>query len=149
MHMVLPWPCWDGSTRVPLFLPALRHHLRRNFPTGCSHTAVRCSRMHWEKVRPALYYDLRDKLERLLQDRRMGAFLMQTLPPSTTGPASRRNLADVFDGDIINNLRKLWPSLHVIYVAMVQHHWRFTCLIPIMTIQKFACTVQIFVRQYR
>ena len=34
----------------------------------------------------ALYYDLRDKLERLLQDRRMGAFLMLTLPPSTIVP---------------------------------------------------------------
>lgn len=69
----------------------------------------------------ALYYDLKDKLQRLLTDGFMREFLMAELPPILTGPASRRLLSDVFDGDILNNLRQLWPLQHVIYVAMVLH----------------------------
>ena len=82
----------------------------------------RCTRTG-EPMQEALYYDLRDKLERLLSDGLMGSYLMRDLPPSSAGPARKRLLSDVFDGDIINHLRKLWPSEHVIYVAMVRVYW--------------------------
>jgi len=70
--------------------------------------------------RKALYYDLRDKITRLLTNGFMSQFLLSDLPPMHQGDASKRDLQDVFDGNIINDLRALWPLLHVIYVAMVR-----------------------------
>lgn len=70
--------------------------------------------------RKALYYDIRDKFTRLLENGFMSEFLLSPLPPVHQGNASKRDLQDVFDGDIINALRSLWPDAHVIYVAMVR-----------------------------
>jgi hypothetical protein len=67
----------------------------------------------------ALYYDMRDKLTRLAVNGFLRGFLATPAPPAHDGEAARRDLHDVFDGDIINELRKHWPDLHVLYVSMV------------------------------
>jgi hypothetical protein len=67
----------------------------------------------------ALYYDLRDKLGRLAKDGFLKGFLTRPSPPPCQGSVGNRDLQDVFDGTIIDELRVLWPELHVLYLAMV------------------------------
>jgi hypothetical protein len=67
----------------------------------------------------ALYYDFREKLSRLLKDGFLRGFATADLPPLPEIPVGRRHLRDVYDGEIITALRKLWPLLRVIYIAMV------------------------------
>jgi len=67
----------------------------------------------------ALYYDFREKLRRLLKDGFLREFATQDLPPLPEVPVGRRHMRDVFDGEIITALRKLWPLLRVLYIAMV------------------------------
>ena len=67
----------------------------------------------------ALFYDIRDKLTRLARNGFLRSFLLAPMASEPEGDAAQRDLRDVFDGNIINELRKLWPTLHVLYVAMV------------------------------
>jgi hypothetical protein len=92
-------------------------------PTACACSTDGCAGTRYTKQgnprSKALYYDIRDKLTKLARSGFLRTFLQTPIPPAHDTEAARHDLHDVYDGDIINDLRKLWPALHVLYVAMV------------------------------
>jgi hypothetical protein len=115
------------TTCCPIYsMYTLRCHFRKDcgeiFPAvttvaecstnGC--TGTRYTTQGSPRVK-ALYNDIRDKLSRLARN----GFWRSSLPPAHYGDAAHRDLHDVYDGNIINDLRKHWPALHVLYIAMV------------------------------
>ena len=97
-------------------------------PTICACSTEDCAGTRYTKAgnprSKALYYDIREKLTKLARNGFLRNFLMTPIPPAHETDATSHDLNDVFDGNIINDLRKLWPALHVLYVAMV----RILCL---------------------
>jgi hypothetical protein len=93
-------------------------------PTVCACSTEDCAGTRYTNAgnprSKALYYDIREKLTKLARSGFLRSFLMTPIPPAHETDATSHDLGDVYDGNIINELRKLWPALHVLYIAMVR-----------------------------